>query len=407
MSWSGRQILVARNYARFYRGRLVPPYRNVGPQKGAGPMLVVTVIDPAPRYEVRDTLHGPDRVDCNLFEAKLRFRQWTGTANLVHGSDNAAEAVRDLMLLLGFDARGYLDAHPGAWDGVVRPLARDLSGAHGWQSAEQLLHALNCSVDYVVLHGAGLDEPAAGEVVELLTESYREMIAVTNARPVQQRIPPHGGRFRVSIGGHERVLGFRLVGDQYFDRDWQRAVLARRQWDRRGFFVPCPADDLETLAYHHLVHGRERPAAERTRLLAMAAALGRTDWSAAVLDDPERAKAALDAILAAGGYRHLRPLDVSVGYDFAMAGQAWPEVQAVVAGLQQQAASWSAAWPAPWRRLTLAPRDRLVRALPWLRKLGRPGRGRRPGPPFKVPTLPAGFDPWGRPPPVTVDRRLA
>jgi hypothetical protein len=382
--------LVRQNYARFYRGRLVPPYRNVRLRKGNGPHLVVTALDRAPRYAMRETLHGPAVVNATLFDAKLRYRSWTGTGHLVHGSDSAAEARRDLMLLLGFTTGEYLPAHAGAWDGTVRPVRRDLSGARGWASPAELARALDCAVDYLVLAGAeALRGPGGqwGEEVELLTNNYLELIAVTNARPRLRQIPRWGGRFLIPIAGREVACGFRFVGDGYFDPAWQRAVLERRAADRDGFYLPAPDDALETLAYHALVHQPALSERHRERLVAMARGLGRPGWTRAALEDPRRVKVLLDGMLAARGYAYVRPRDRMVVYNFAAVGAHWPAARRVLADLEASFTGQWRLWAAEARARYFGARDLLARSAPWARRLLR--RGRRPRPGFQPPTAAA------------------
>lgn len=381
--------LVRQNYSRFYRGRLVPPYRNVRLTKGDGPLLVVTALDRFPRYEMRDTLHGPAAVNTTVFDAKVRYRAWTGPGHLVHGSDTAAEAGRDLMLLLGFDARQYLERHPGAWDGVIRPVRRDLSGARGWDCAAQLLRALNCSVDYVVLRGAEALQEAADEAageVELLTNNYIELIAITNARSLLRQIPRWGGRFLIRISDRDVVFGLRFVGDRYFDPKWQRAVLARRELSAQGFFAPAGDDAFETLAYHALVHRQSPSELHKVRLISMAQALGRPGWTRASLDDPRQAKALLDRVLAVQGHRYTRPRDAQVFYNFHVAGTRWPGVRRVLADLQGAFARRYHPWSAAGRAHYFELRDLLARAAPWARRVVR--RSRRPRPGFQAPATP-------------------
>jgi len=380
--------LVRQNYSRFYRGRLVPPYRNVRLNKGNGPLLVVTALDRSPRYEVRETLHGPAVVNTTLFDAKVRYRAWTGPGHLVHGSDTAAEAGRDLMLLLGCNPRDYLDRHSGAWDGVIRPVRRDLSGARGWDCAAQLFGALNCSVDYVVLRGADalrdIADQRTGEV-ELLTNNYIELIAVTNARPLLRQIPRRGGRFLIRIADRDLVFALRFVGDRYFDPEWQRAVLERRELSARGFFAPAADDAFETLAYHALVHRHSLSELHKARLASMARALDRPGWTRAALGDSRRMKALLDRVLAKNGYSYVRPRDSQVFYNFHTVGARWPGVCRVLADLQGSFARRYHPWSAEGRAHYFAARDLLARAAPWARKLLRRGK-RRPRSGFQAPT---------------------
>src|SRR5919106_877013 len=379
--------LVRQNYSRFYRGRLVPPYRNVRLNKGNGPVLVVTALDRSPRYEMRETLHGPAVVNTTLFDAKNRYRAWTGPGHLVHGSDTAAEAARDLMLLLGCDTGDYLDRQPGTWDGVIRPMRRDLSGARGWDSAGQLTGALNCSVDYVVLRGADALRDSADQrtgEVELLTHNYIELIAVTNARPLLRQIPRWGGQFRVRIGDRDAVFAFRFVGDRYFDPDWQRAVLDRRELCADGFFISAPEDPLETLAYHALVHSRALSELHKEGLASLARSQGRPAWMRAARGGPQRIKSLLDGLLAEQGYAYVRPRDRLVFYNFHTVGARWPDARRTLAHVQASFVRRYHLWSGEARAHYFAARDLLARMAPWARKLL--WRGRRPRPGFQAPT---------------------
>lgn len=393
LRWSPE--LVLQNYARFYRGRLVPPYRSVAPTKGTGPLLVVTVVDRSPRYETRETLHGPDRVNVRVFEAKKRHRRWAGGAEVVHGSDTAAEARRDLMLLLGYDPARYLAAHPGSWDGVIRPLKRNLTGAHGWDSPAQLFDALDASVHYMLLDRYE-DRPggpfADDRPVDLLTNAYRETVAVTNARPVLGVVPPAGGRFRLQVGGRSATLDLRFVGDQHLDPAWQRRALERRVRCDGGFFGPDPEDAFEILAYRALMHRGWAAAPNRARLVARAAALGRPGWTHAALDDPARARALLDAVLERRGYRRVRPRDVFVAYDFHAAGARWPTIRSALAALQPLAATWYHRGAGPLQAWLVTLRGRAFGIAPWLRRLMRRRPRRRAGLSFEPPPNVEGLD---------------
>ena len=67
VAWS--PALVRQNYSRFYRGRLVPPYRNVRLRKGNGPLLVVTAID---QHGVEQARGGASRGQSDLMVAGRR-----------------------------------------------------------------------------------------------------------------------------------------------------------------------------------------------------------------------------------------------------------------------------------------------------------------------------------------------
>lgn len=65
---------------------------------GNGPFTVLLIVDSDPTYEQRDTTHGTDLVNINLFDRKQRYRSWIGH-NALHASDNQSEALNDLAYL--------------------------------------------------------------------------------------------------------------------------------------------------------------------------------------------------------------------------------------------------------------------------------------------------------------------
>jgi hypothetical protein len=369
----------------------VPPYRNVEEKKGTGPFLAVTVVDRAPCYATRDTLHGPAVVNTNIFDAKKRYRDWTGPGHLIHGSDTAPEARRDLFLLLGRDADSFLKSEGQRQDGVIARMKRDLSGAHGWQSERQLLDALNCSVNYVLLgvdeglDGHRVDVSGQGSDIDLLTDNYQETIAAMNARPAIGQVPRWGGRFLVKIGNHDVAFNLRPVGDRFFETTWQQAVLERRRWSEDGFFKPDDADEFETSIYHALIHHRLLPQTKKERLTSMATALGREEWLGRVLDDRALATERLDALLEERGYALVQPRDPFVYYNFRIAGAAVPRMRESLAALHRIDVALTRPVLATLRHQYLTVRDLIARSTPALRRLVRSLRGRRRREGFKAP----------------------
>jgi hypothetical protein len=330
--------LVPRNWTRFFRGGLGRPSRPLpGGRDAEGPILVVTAVDPAPRYAPRATARGSAHVSANFFDASGEFAAWIGGGSGIHGSSSATEAARDLMLLLGTDPETHLRDNPRAWDGRIERIHRDLSGARGWSSPAELFHALNHTVRYVVLRNfEGLPHSlhvGSHEDVDLLTDDYAELIDVTNARPNVRCIPRWGGPYWVQISGQDMWFDVRFVGDHYYDPKWARGLLDRRVWNEAGFFSPSTEDYFESLAYHAVVHKNAFSADYKDRLATMARALGRSGWDRSVLDDPTAVRALLASILERRGCDYRRPRDVNVFYNFEAIGQPWPRLQRKVAAL--------------------------------------------------------------------------
>jgi hypothetical protein len=374
ITWS--PDLADENFGRFYRSsRLTPPFHTYfRHQKGSGPFTVITVLDDNPAFEFRETNKGVRRVNARFFDTKSRLRDLTRLLMVIHSTETPEEALRDTYMLFGMTPERYLEAHGSRWDGSVFSLERDLPGARGWDSLHHVFDALSTLVPYVVLRN--FENLPSDHVVgshddiDLLVEEYHETVHTLNARPMHGLVPRAGGRFFVNVSGSRVVFDIRYVGDNYFDRTWQRDVLARRDQTHTGVFVPCERDYFETLAYHALVHKRELTEDYAHRLSSMATAAGWSDWT------PERLATAdahqlLERIVAGRGRRHVRPEDATVFYNFAAAGWrfAWPRRK--LAGLRRNGlVRW---WrvKAPLVRAVRETRSAIARRFPVVRRVRR------------------------------------
>ena len=136
VTWTADETF-ARSLTRMY-GDALPPGSEKEQHGGTGPFLLVLVEDRRPRMRPRHTGRGRRVVNARVYDARLRYRSWTGGGYRVHASDSVAETERNLVLLLGEG----LDAVRRRAPGQVRGAAGDLAGTHGWASREQLLTAL-------------------------------------------------------------------------------------------------------------------------------------------------------------------------------------------------------------------------------------------------------------------------
>jgi hypothetical protein len=146
---------------------------------GSGSFLAVVVEDPLPSYERRRTRRRVAVVNASLFDAKQRYRRWTGGGHRVHASLTRAEALRDIFLLLGRPAESFLGTSP--LTGLPTEWPHNLIGVDGWRDTEQLIRAVssvtNCRVveapvgrlelvvddlwwAHLLLSGHAVDEPS-------------------------------------------------------------------------------------------------------------------------------------------------------------------------------------------------------------------------------------------------------
>jgi len=129
----------ARNLTRMY-GDALPPGSEKELHCGTGPFLAVVVEDHRPRYRVRRTSRGLTVLNSSIFDARLRYRRWTGGGYRVHASDSALETQRNLVLLFGKGTAEFRAGRPP----VAGPRRYDADpiGTTGWDSIGQLLLAL-------------------------------------------------------------------------------------------------------------------------------------------------------------------------------------------------------------------------------------------------------------------------
>ncbi|WP_139245672.1 hypothetical protein [Geodermatophilus amargosae] len=129
----------ARNLSRMYMDRL-PPGSHKEMHCGSGPMLAVVVEDIRPRYRVRGHRRQLKWVNSNVFDARQRYRMWTGDGHRVHASDSRTEIERNLMMIFGETPENFRERAPGA--DVRSRHEADLLGADGWRSTEELVRAI-------------------------------------------------------------------------------------------------------------------------------------------------------------------------------------------------------------------------------------------------------------------------
>ena len=314
MRWSAD--LLSDNFTRFY-GQKLPPRSFKEQHCGGGPFLVVILRDPAPRYENRTTSKGDRVVNVHTFDAKQTYRQWTGGGHRIHATDTPSETRHDLTLLFGVTLKDFLAARPHPWNGRVEPLDTALAGARGWDSLEQFFAVLNETVRYLVLRNfAGLPgrfDPSLHGDIDLLTDAPEDLAFIAGGSKVFPK--PHRVHYAVPIGGGKVLFDFRFVGDGYYDRNWQQAMLDRRVPLSTGIYAPSAEDHFYSLLHHALIHKRAVAPDYMARLRELGAQLD-LDWTVDLsFANPRLWRGALQAWQRAKGYSIPRPADASVYFN--------------------------------------------------------------------------------------------
>ncbi|HOO47263.1 MAG TPA: hypothetical protein PLM29_13590 [Deltaproteobacteria bacterium] len=310
--WSSRNF--SRNLTRFY-GEKLPDGSHKERHCGRGPFSLIVVRDLHPVYENRETSKGNQLVNVNLFDAKERYRLWTGGGHRVHATNTPRETRHDLALLFGRDAERYFEKDAVRFEtGTVE---RDVPGADGWEDLEELFYVLNNTLNYIVLRNYEClpheYTMAAHGDIDLLTENYQETVFITNSAPVFRL--KHRVLNRVRIGNDDVLFDFRHVGDKYYDVNWEKDILRRRVLAPGGFYIPAPKDYFYSLLYHAAVHKKEIAPDYRVRLVEIAAGAGIDGVSTVLFDDRFQVRTFLQSYLTEHGYDFTEPIDFSVYYN--------------------------------------------------------------------------------------------
>lgn len=307
IQWS--QDKFRENMSRFY-GRKLPSIDQKVAHCGIGDFRVFLVEDENPDFRVVNTTSGPQFVNQNAFNAKELFRSWTNGGHRIHATNNNSETYRDLSLLVGRDPIAVLRNSDG------KVLSRDLSGAKGWNSFDELFSTMNACLSYVVLRN--FSELHHGELLEghgdvdVLVHSLEEARQIMNASP--QYSQAYRRAHKITVSGRGVLFDIRNVGDRYYDLPWQVDILRNRILEG-NFFRPSETDHYFSLVYHALVHKQKISSDYIMALndMRQKASVDLAPWLS-----PDKLSDELEAFMNAHRYRFTYPEDASVFYNLAL-----------------------------------------------------------------------------------------
>ena len=317
--WSKSRFSV--NLTRLY-GTHLPNNSRKEEHCGNGPFQLYVVIDKNPRYEERVTSNGKSIVNKNTFDAKMRYREWTGGGHKIHATNSIEEFNHDIVLLLGRDASdNFLNGNLGNWDGSAINLHHDLAGARGWQSLPEFLSTLELAVNYVVLRNyecmPGQYGQAAHGDIDVLSKNFDDFFYVSGGSRVFKQ--KYRVQVRIPIGGEQVQFDIRSVGDGYYDRQWQADILSRRILQKGGFYTPSLEDYFYSLLYHAAVH-KFFISKDYSKKLAVLAQQLEIDLAPKDFQDRLKVKLLLTNFLRKREYEFSDPKDLSVLYNHRYCG---------------------------------------------------------------------------------------
>lgn len=250
ISWSQEKF--SENMSRFY-GQKLPKNSHKEKHCGRGNFLLIIVEDEKPEYKFRETSRGKEKVNINMFDAKQKYREWTGGGHKIHGTNSVDETKHDIILLLDVSLEDYLKNYQKNQEIIF--LKKDLFGSKCWKNLEEIFYFLNETIQYVVLRNfenlpKEIDFSIHGDI-DILCDNYENMKFLLNSKEVYKK------KYRVmnlvNISDKMLQMDFRYLGDNYYCFEFEKEILDTRE-KFNGFYIPSKEMLFISLLYHANIH---------------------------------------------------------------------------------------------------------------------------------------------------------
>jgi len=241
--------LAKKNYATFYGERLADIEYKVS-VCGDGPFNIFVIEDEKPVYDIRKTSSGMRKVNTLMFDTKTKLRALAGGGHRVHASDNSDEANQNCVSLFGVSLEELLNSKHENHE----ILQRNITGALGWDSWEQLFACIDRCTKYVVLRNFETLENVTKEHgdVDLLVENYDCAKTIIAAEKVYNKI--NRVLYTTTVDNERVEIDLRSIGDGYYASEWENDILLNRYYIEKKVYVPQRDNYRYSLLYHALVH---------------------------------------------------------------------------------------------------------------------------------------------------------
>lgn len=249
ITWS--PYLVNRNYTRFYDTKL-PDNSQKEKYAGTGEFKLIVVRDNRPHYDYRKTNSGEAFVNTNMFDCKAELRELTGGGHKIHATNDIEETKHDIVMLLGQSIDDFLKKYyfPEKQLADIR-IQRDLSGAIGWASLDELFYVLNECLDYVILRNsdnisADYYRDNAGDIDLLVSDRTRCQFILGDLSCLASEVKKDS---IVSINNEKIAFELYQSRENLFESRYEVYLFSSKIL-KRGYY--CLPVDIEyiTLIYH-------------------------------------------------------------------------------------------------------------------------------------------------------------
>jgi hypothetical protein len=305
--WSEQEF--ERNLLRLYGNSL----KNSSSKKnvcGSGPFLFIIIKDENPKYEKRNTLHGEDIVNVNIFDKKIEYRKIAEGGQRIHASNSEKESNRNIGLILNKSIKDFNEENKD-----IKEIHSDLIGSKQWDSLEQFFTILNQSLDYVVLRNfeelpEKYKKGFEGDI-DILSENQNEIELITNGEKISPE--KYGRRFKILVKNEKIHLDLRYVGDGYLDSKWQKLILRNRVFKNK-IFVPDDKNYFYSLLYHYITQKKSISKLNLEKIFELSKIIDNNIKINTIIDK-EHLRNNLENFLVEKNFSYVTPLDYSVYFD--------------------------------------------------------------------------------------------
>jgi len=245
---------VADNFSRFY-GTNLPKNSYKEQECGTTGFLLLVVRDNNPKYEMTETSRGHEYVNVNIFELKQKYRKWTGGGHKIHTTNSVVETNHDSALLLGLNYDDLKKSLSKEWDGKIKTIQRDITGARGWKDLNEFFYILNATTDYVVLRGfedleQTLNSSDHGDI-DIMVKDYDATRWIVGG---EKHFPEHRPHYLISMGDKQVYIDLWDISNGYHDKKWDNNIFDTIEYYNDVIHVPNTENYFYMLIYHCLIN---------------------------------------------------------------------------------------------------------------------------------------------------------
>ena len=277
---------------------------------GDNKFILFIIKDKNPHYTYAQSVSGKiEMSNINIVNVKYKIRDWisadTGFKYGVHSTNNIHEFFFQVPLLLGVERfKRLLNSEI-----ILEPfIKKDLEGANGWKSYEELFTILNLTTNYLVQRGFETLPKENPEMdIDFLTDNYQRLASALGGKQNKNQLY----KGTVIVDNKLISLDLRYVGDKYYDVNWEKEILLNKV-NQNGVYIPREDDYFFSLLFHAKVQKQNVKEKYIKILENLAISLNFKWYKTAYLEDNLMIGRILNGFYQSHAYTYENPVDKGV-----------------------------------------------------------------------------------------------